>query len=281
VRLAAGVVAAASALVLVPSALASYIVDRNARGVTLRVSGGTAIVNWTEDGGRRYALLSGAINARAPQADVPQLAFRVRYGSGSRPGGSCRAYDGPALPQLVAACTAPDGSYWALQAWARLMPNYGGSSAPVELHASHWSGELPKLEVWMDWSYGGRFEHLFGRFTYLGTPVYGFRSTRTGNPLDAYGRNMYLDTLDSSYGSGWRRENSFLAHKGTGVFCYGFYPHRGRPGTGSMYRILVQGPGVTPIVGWSAPAPGPFDRGVDDSMNTLMRSFGDPLCRQR
>ena len=29
----------------------------------------------------------------------------------------------------------------------------------------------------------------------------------------------------SAYGSGWRRENSFLSHHGTGAFCYGFYPH--------------------------------------------------------
>lgn len=268
-------------LSLAPAAAASFIVDRNARSVSLRVSGGTAIVNWSEGGSRRHALLSGAINARAPRASVPQVAFRVRYGDGVERAGSCRSYDGSPLPRLVAACTAPDGSYWALQSWARLMPNYGGSGAPFELHASHWRGELPKLEVWLDWSYAGRFQHLFGRFTYQGRPVHGFRSSRAGNPLDAYGRNMYLDTLDSAYGRGWRRENSFLAHRRTGVFCYGFYPHRGHAGTGSRYRILVSGPGVTPVVGWSARAPGPFDRLVDDTMNSLMRSLGDPLCRQR
>ena len=60
-------------------------------------------------------------------------------------------------------------------------------------------------------------------------PVYGFRSTPTGVPLDSHGRNIYLDTLNSAYGPGWRRENSFLSHRPTGVFCYGLYRHGGRP----------------------------------------------------
>ena len=55
--------------------------------------------------------------------------------------------------------------------------------------------------------------------------MHGFHSTSTGNPLDSYGRNLYLDTLDSHYGTGWRRENSFLAHGPSGMFCYGFYPY--------------------------------------------------------
>jgi hypothetical protein len=160
------------------------------------------------------------------------------------------------------------------------MPNYGGTRADSELHASHWTGDLPELEVWLDWSYGGRYQHLFGRYTYRGTPVHGFRSTSVGSPLDPYGRNMYLDTLDSPYGRGWRRENSFLAHKPTGVFCYGFYPHKGRPGTGSAYRLTAQGPGVTPIVSWSSASLGGFDPAVEGEMNELQRSFGDRLCRQ-
>ena len=42
--------------------------------------------------------------------------------------------------------------------------------------------------------------------------VYGFSSTPRGNPLDSYGRNIYVDTFDSAYGKGWHRENSFLTH---------------------------------------------------------------------
>jgi hypothetical protein len=265
-----------AALAAVPLAQASFIVDRNASGVVLRVSGGTAIVNYRTRGLTRSVTLSGAVNARLPSA-AAQVSFNVRYGYGRKSGGSCGAYDGPALPYVVAACKAPDGSYWALQSWQRLIPNYGGGSAAAELSASHWTGELPKLEVWLDWKYA-KWQHLFGRLSYAGKPVYGFRSTSRGNPLDSHGRNLYLDTLDSSYGGGWRRENSFLAHNPTGVFCYGFFPHRGSPGVGSQYRLTVQGPGVTPIVSWTGTALGGFDGGLQAEMTGLLRSFGDRQC---
>jgi hypothetical protein len=79
--------------------------------------------------------------------------------------------------------------------------------------------------------------------------VYGFSATRVGSPLDGYGRNIYVDTFDSRYGKGWRRENAFLAHQPTGVFCYGFYKFSPRgPGNGTKYRLTAIGPGVTPDV---------------------------------
>lgn len=275
--LAAGLLAA---LAVTGAAEASFIVDRNVTSVTLRIAGRTAIVNYTAQGVRRHALLSGAVNARTPRAGVPQVAFHVVYGGGARPGGSCRPYTGPQLAFEVAACDGADGSYWALQVWNRLQRNFGGSVAPWELHASHWTGALPQLQVWTDWSYGGRFQHLFGRFSYDGSPVYGFHSTHAGSPLDGYGRNLYLDAFDSSYGNGWRRENSFLAHNPTGVFCYGFYPHAGRPGTGAQYRLTAEGPGVTPIVSWTGSAPGAYDPALDARLNGLQRSLGDRLCRR-
>ncbi len=272
--------AALVALVLAPLAGASFIVDRDASDVSLRIAGSRAIVNYRAGGAWKHAVLWGAIGARTPQRDVPQVQFQREYGYGRLAGGSCRPYEGPALPLLVAACTAPDGSYWALQSWQRMLPDYGGASAPWELHASHWRGELPRLEVWLDWSYG-HFQHLFGRFTYQGTPVHGFHATSAGNPLDGYGRNVYVDTLDSAYGSGWRRDNGFLTHDPWGTFCYGFYPHGSHPsGAGSAYRITVEGPGVTPIVEWQSPSQGPYDAGRDAQLNALERSFGDPQCRQ-
>lgn len=205
----------------------------------------------------------------------------MRYGVGRLAGGTCRPYAGPPLPLLVAACTAPDGSFWALQSWQRLLPNYGGTQAPRELQASHWSGPLPVLRAWVDWAYGGEFQHLFGVLTYDGGGVHGFHATSQGNPLDGYGRNVYVDTLDSRYGAGWRRENGFLTHGPGGTFCYGFYPHGSHPsGAGSAYRITVLGPGVTPIVRWQGPAPGGYSRVLDRRLNALERSFGDPSCRQ-
>ena len=80
----------------------------------------------------------------------------------------------------------------------------------------------------LNWAYK-KYHHIFGSFTYLGKPVHGFKTTSTGVPLDTFGRNLYLDTFDSAYAKGWMRENSFLMHKGTGKFCYGFYRHGARP----------------------------------------------------
>jgi hypothetical protein len=183
----------------------------------------------------------------------------------------------------VTACTAPDGSHWALQSWQRALPVYGAAptakQAAWELRLSHWTGAAAQLRVRLNWAYG-RFHHLFGTLTYRGRPVHGFRSTPAGQPLDTFGRNVYLDTLDSAYGAGWRRENGFLTHLGSGAFCYGLFPHDGRPsGAGQRYRATVSGPGVTPDVAWEAPAPGPFVRALDVVANDRIESLGDALCR--
>lgn len=196
---------------------------------------------------------------------------------------SCPKYDGPRLAWLVAACKAPDGSYWAVQQWQRLLPNYGRAPTPAqaakELHLSHWKGPLAVLKVSTDWAWH-KWDHLYGTFTYRGKPVYGFSSTAAGQPLDRFGRNVYVDTLDSVYGPGWRRENSFLTHKGTGAFCYSFNPHPPHPaGKGRRYRATVIGPGVTPDVTWEGPAPGPYDKEADAIANKEIAALGDRLCR--
>ena len=137
-----------------------------------------------------------------------------------------------------------------------------------ELHVSHWTGSLAAITVYADWAWGGRFQQLFGQLTYGGQPVYGFSATSVGNPTDSYGRNLYLDTFDSPYGAGWKRENSFLAQYDHGAFCYSFGsrpPYPGYPksppraGPGKMYRLTVLGPGVTPAVMWQGPSPGNWD----------------------
>ena len=78
---------------------------------------------------------------RAPGAEASTRAERF-----------CGAYKGPPLAWKIAACTAPDGTHWALQAWQRMLPNYGvpatGDRAAWELRLSHWSGALPVLEIW-------------------------------------------------------------------------------------------------------------------------------------
>jgi hypothetical protein len=201
---------------------------------------------------------------------------------------ACRPYDGPRLQWLVTACKAPDGSYWAVQSWQRMLPNYGLNPTPQqavrELRLSHWTGPLPVLDIRLNWVSWGqqRYDQLFGRYTYRGQPVHGFRSTPTGVPLDTFGRNIYVDTLNSAYGSGWKRENSFLAHRPHGAFCYGFYPHGNRPtGKGQRYRATVIGPGVTPDVYWESAAPGPFNAELDAQANAAIRALGlkPDVCR--
>jgi hypothetical protein len=116
---------------------------------------------------------------------------------------------------LVAACKAPNGTYWTVQAWQRRLPLLGFDPwlphhTNWELHLAHFSGELPKLEVYANWTYGGRWQGVFGRYTYLGQPIYGFGANAKGVPKDKYGRNLYIDTLNSAYGTGWRRESGVL-----------------------------------------------------------------------
>jgi hypothetical protein len=186
----------------------------------------------------------------------------------------CRPYTGPAIELVVASCDAPDGSHWALQKWARLWNNYGGDSAPVELYVSHWTGDIGDLTVQTDWGYHGKHEHLWGSFQFHGKPVFGNRWTLTGVPLDKAGRNVYVDYAD---GGTWRRENSFLTHKGTGGFCYLFGTQGGRS-TGveaPSYRATVIGPGVSPLVRDQFAPPPPFNPSVDAQANALQQqAFG-------
>jgi hypothetical protein len=263
------------------SAFGSAIVGRNASRVTLGIGrDGHAYVSY-RSGARSVSLTAwGAINARFPNRSRPQVKFQIRYGVRGR--GVCEPYDGPPLAWLVKACKAPDGSYWALQSWQRLKPNYGGTRAPWELHLSHWRGPLAQLVIYQNWAYH-RYRHMFGRLTYRGRGVYGFSATPHGSPLDSYGRNIYVDTFDSAYGRGWHRENSFLTHhRGhtLGDFCYGFFSHFGHPaGQGTKYRATVPGPGVTPDVMWADDDIGAYNGDVQTQMQGLERSWGDPKCR--
>jgi hypothetical protein len=283
-------------LLAVPaSAQASQLIDRNARGIRLEVNAnGQALITYRTGGRTRHVLAWGGLNAVPAAEGARQTRFRLDYSGGwgtfrretwKTFRNACKPYTGPPLAWLVAACTAPDGTHWALQGWRRLLPEYGvtanGIRNAVELRLSHWSGELPVLTIRVDWAYR-RYDHLFGTFTYRGSPVFGFRSTTSGSPLDSFGRNIYLDTLDSVYGPGWQRENSFLTHRGTGAFCYGLYPHGKRSaGKGTRYRATAIGPGVTPDVMWEGAAPGPYDAALDRQLAEVLRQTvgNDPLCR--
>jgi len=275
------------------AAAASQLIDRGATAVRLVVGAdGSAYLSYRAHGKALRVRAAGARNALAPSRARPQVSLSIDFsgdlgrgrGGGRGNESVCRLYDGPPLHWLVAACKAPDGSYWAVQSWQRGLADYGTgfSNVPADLRLSHWRGPLASLYVNVDWAYGGRADHLYGAVSYLGGAVFGFHSSRFGAPLDSYGRSVYLDTNGSAYGSGWRRENSFLTHRPTGYFCYGLFPHGKRPaGKGTEYRATTIGPGVTPDLFWQGGAPGPYDRAVDGERNTEQLRLGgaDQRCR--
>jgi hypothetical protein len=306
--------AAAAALVLATAGQASQLIDRNATDVVIAVDAkGEALLTYRVAGVVKHVLAWGAINALGPSIDAPQEHFRIDYAGGwgkyrtlywKTFADVCRPYTGPSLAYFVTGCTAPDGSYWAVQGFPQPLPDLGFTpwTSPqlgVWLELSHWSGELPRLEVWQGWIYGNRYDEIFGRLTYQGQPVYGFGTTRHGAPTDSFGRLIYLDTFDAPrYGPGWRRENSFVSHKPSGAFCYGFYSFNpthggyqyppGRtaergPGVGGEYRITAEGPGVTPDVSWEGPALGGYTPGATDSRLeadelSILHALGDRSC---
>lgn len=304
----------AAALLAPSSAFASQLVDRNAADVHLATNTkGEALLTYKKGGQIKHVLVWGAINAAQPQKGAKQVEFEIDYAGGYGKyhttywktfGSSCGTYDGPQLPNVVAACKSFDGSYWVAQQWAEPLPDLGFPpwTAPQRsqwLQISHWSGPIATFQTGSTWVYSGRFQEVFGRVMYDNQPVYGFGTTRVGAPTDAFGRLIFLDTLDSMYAPGWRRENSFVPHNPTGVFCYGFYqfnPTKGGyqhppgqtavrgPGSGSFYRLTLVGPGVTPNVSVTVPGLHPFDKTNPDDQNyavaqaNMLRSWGDKSC---
>ncbi len=263
-------------------ATASDLLDLNATHVSLAVHGGTALVTYRARATTRHVLVWGAINALAPGSGKRQVRFVHDYTGGLHTlhraawmsfADQCRPYSGPTLAYFVAGCTAADGSYWAIQRWQRNLPHRG--SAPRtdwqrawELHVSHWSGPLAHVELHADWAFGGDAHGIFGRLSYAGEPVHGFRTTPGGAPTDSYGRSLYIDTHNSKYGPGWSRETSVVFRNPTGAFCYSFWPTHdaslpgapSRPaGDGDRYRISVVGPGVTADVIAETPDPGAWN----------------------
>ena len=288
--------AAALAAIVATAASASQLIDRNATNVSLMVNAKKeALVTYTAGGKVHHVLAWGAINAFPPKRGGSQVAFKLDYSGGFgkyhqanywktqfAPSG-CLPYDGPALSYVVAECKALDGTYWALQSWQRGLPDYGVRPTPAqaayELRLSHWKGPIPVLSISEDWSYR-KYDQIFGTYTYGGLGVYGFKSTSSGQPLDPFGRNIYVDTFDSAYGQGWRRENSFLTHSTKGSFCYGFFPHGSHPvGKGTQYRAIAEGPGVAPDVMWQGTAPGAYDQTADATANAEIKALDDPHCK--
>jgi hypothetical protein len=279
--------------------------DVNVSDVSLQVNArGEALITYhTQSGAQRHVLAWGAENAVAPSADAPQQTFQLDYAGGWRKykrsisasfHGACRPYDGPSLVYLVTACDAPDGSYWAIQSWQRVLPLRGvepfatGQGA-WEVHLSHWTGPPATLEVSPHWTYDHALQGLFGRLLYNGSPVYGFR-TPSSSKGDRNARYFYIDTFNSAYGPGWRRDGAKVAHRPNGAFCYSFAPLAVAPagypsvpkvsGVGERSRVTVMGPGVTPDVQWEGGTLGAYDAGAEKAFSELFDQWvgDDPAC---
>jgi hypothetical protein len=303
----------AALVVGAPAQASEHFPDHDVRRPTLKVdANGRALVEYTTlQGGRRHVLVWGAINSHHPSPGVKQVRFKYDFTGGRatfkralwrRFRNTCKPYDGPALAYVVAACKAGDGSYWALQTWQRRLPLLGFTpwldvQDNWELHVSHWKGPLPVLEVYVNWTYGFAWQGVFGRLTYEGRPVHGFLSTNEGNPRDRFSRNIYIDTLNSAYGAGWKRESGILTHKSTGTFCHSFVPQRPTAGypsqdvrpaaPGERYRVSVMGPGVTPVLMWEGAGLPRFNGGdpnhhrLEADANAAFDRImaGDRICR--
>ena len=299
----AALAACAAALAAPAAATGAIFGDLNVRDPSLKVgSSGTALVEYTTATGvRRHVLVWGAVGGVPnPSVSARQARFELDYSGGwkSRKDASfwrtvrdaCRPYDGPSLPFFVAGCTAPDGSYWALQAWQRNLPMRGfppwtAKQRGVELHVSHWRGELPRLELYARWTYERSAQGIFGRLVYRGKPVYGTR-TSSATVRDPFSRNVYIDTFDSGYGPGWRHDTAIATHAGNGGFCYTFVPQappagypkstpNGHP-LGEKHRVSAIGPGVTPIVQAVVPRLRTYD---PDAQRAATRIFDRILGR--
>lgn len=200
--------------VAAPAAEGSIKIAGNVAAATLRVNAhGVATVDYLKDGRWRSAVVRGR---------------RVRYGRGA-PGRDVTVPTAAvAVPMVVTLRVGPSGRFWALQAWQRLR---GGQ---VELRLSRWRGAPTTLALWT-YCCKWRGEIVRGRATFHGRPIFGYRFTRSGNPLDGLGRNVYIDSWRNGH---WQRLMGILTHRPTGRFGLWIRPYW----RGSQYAARMVGP---------------------------------------
>ena len=201
------------------SSEASLLLGRSTSDEQIRVTAaGTAMVSWTEAGRRRHVIVRGS-----------HLSYRG--GLGGRSSASAQA---PEVPFAVAQVALPDGTKFALQHVQR--DGQFGKVGPPELRFSRWHGAATQLEHTGEWAYHGRMPRICGTATFHGTPFFGRRHTRAGRPLDAQGRNVYLDVFRAR---GWYRIMGVLTRPDGFALLI-----RTGAWRGSSYRATVPGPNV-------------------------------------
>jgi hypothetical protein len=206
-----------------PAARAALKIASTASGATLAVSAdGRAQITWTQGGVRRTAVVTGS-----------SLRYNARIANTSR-----AVHVAPTVPFALTQLQLPNGQQFALQLVQRL------GAGPLELYLARWSGDATALTITQDAA--GR---ICGTVTYHGTAVYGSAHTSAGNPLDALGRNVYLDTLVAS---GWHRMLGVLSRP----LGWAYLVPKGSVGT--SYRGLVIGPNdggdLAPVASAETPA---------------------------
>jgi hypothetical protein len=194
---------------------------------------GSAQITWREGGRTRTAVVRG-----------DRITYRARIGA---------RHVGRHVPPDVAygrdEVVLPDGTHYALQR-VRRIGQFGWLGAP-ELRFARWRGAQPQLSLTGEWAYNGRFPRMCGTATYHGQAFFGGPHTLSGSPLDAFGRNVYIDVLRST---GWFRIMGVLTRpKGFALLI------RDAAWRGVRYRALVPGPNLNgdlaPDVTASAPLP--------------------------
>ena len=224
----------------------------------------------------------GAVDAVAPDPNVPQQQFKFDYTggwgkyhkadywkrsrtcAGRTPG---RRSSTPSPPARRP--TAPTGRFRA-----------GSASTPSAASARSFRSTWPGSCI----SRTGRSRSRRSRSPELDvrravpravrpTPLRGQAGPRLQDPdaekSDRNARYVYIDTFNSAYGPGWRRDGAKVTHVPNGGFCYSFAPLARPPpgypsvptvsGQGERHRITAMGPGVTPDVQWEGAALGPYD----------------------
>jgi hypothetical protein len=206
----------AASFLLSSSAFASIKVSADARGPALRVdTAGNAEVTWTTTSGARESVVISKdglfrYGAALPGADVSHPITSV------------------SIPWEVTVRQTADGSLYALQSWQRL------ATGPVELRFSRWKGEPTTLTlhtVCCKWGH----ENVEGAASFHGKGIFGFHSTHQGDPLDPFGRNVYLDSYRAGH---WDRMMGILTHAPAGSFSLWIRPEW----LGSQYRGTISGP---------------------------------------
>jgi hypothetical protein len=214
-------VVAAVGLAVPAHASASLLIARATSHETLRVSAsGAAQITWRAGGRVHTAVVAGG---------------RVRWHRRVHGRAAAAHRQGIDVPDGIAEVSLPNGLHFALQRVRRT--GQFGWRGPLELRFSRWRGASTRLSLRAEWVDHGRMPRVCGTATYHGRPFYGTASSLLGNPLDAYGRNVYLDVRHP--GAGWYRIMGVLTHPD------GFALLIREPlWRGASYRGYVPGPNV-------------------------------------